>query len=70
MFLLHSKASSQLVGGIGNLKMVQELTFMFVVCDSNTFLGQPGDWDNLDILDEEEATDPAESRLLLLPRAD
>ena len=35
-----------------------------------TFLGSPGDWDNLDILEEEETTDPAESLLLFLPGAD
>ena len=29
-----------------------------------TFLGSPGDWENLDILDEEVATEPAERFLL------
>lgn len=31
---------------------------------SHTFLGSPGDWESLDILDEEVATEPAERFLL------
>ena len=46
---------------------VKVIWIIIIIC---TFLGSPGDWESLDILDEEFATDPAESLLLFLAGAD